>query len=555
MGNFVNDFRMNHVGFPCHSKKSFVFYGESREEFTVMKMRNAVLEPVYTAKFVQTAGALCGDFTCVTEPGVYKIKSGNSYSRTIYIYDHIYDSVCRVLTNYFVWQRCGDDAGWNGKCHDHDRIIDKYGEEHSLVGGHHQSGDLRKWAFGSAEGVWGLSKFLELGNPRWNRGDIQYDIAHSAKYFLSRTSREGYVYDCTFVPEGYDQNACKGVGYADYGSFWEPFLYFDRPTDPQGHWNVIRLLASASVTLRESDADLAERCLTGAKKIWDWMMREGQFVSNFDWEIYPPIGHDGFKECLFRFYFPGSAFTLCGCAVSAMELYQAFPCQEYKDAAISAVNTLASYMIKDEQGALNYFRLSAEDSRPAESVGFFPFNLPMVFVEALDLWSDHPDAAEWLECVKAAVKKFSWMSRTNAFGKTTNHCTAGETPDKPRWNYGASSFVMDLGDTARFLTKASRYTDRTECLAIAQRLLDFVMGANPADSSCIEAVGYNQPCRAIFGEFFPAQPQIPGGMYTDIQPSEPDFARFGREYDMPVVGAFLYALALYQKTIAESGDC
>lgn len=82
---------------------------------------------------------------------------------------------------------------------------------------------------------------------------------------------------------------------------------------------------------------------------------------------------------------------------------------------------------------------------------------------------------------------------------------------------------------------------------MAQRQLDWVMGCNPFDASAIEGVGYNQPLRGLFGEFFPSTPQIPGAVSIGFQFASFDPNLYGNcgpnEYDMPVVGNVLWVIA------------
>ena len=556
MATFINDFRLNQVGFPQYGKKCFVYHGAPRDTFEVKQMHNAVYTTVYVGEFVPyeedtvSPACLMGDFTAVTEPGVYRIYCGDTPSRTFYIGGDIYDSVCRVLTIFFEWQRCCDNGGWAGLCHHGGHIVDKKGMDHLLLGGHHQSGEVRKWAFGVPDGIFGLSEYLLLGNPRWNKGTIEYDIAHSAKYFLSRISDEGYIYDCTFLPESYRPEISHGKGFETYSSWWEPsFKYFDRPTDPRGHWIVARMLASASRSLKTYDPILASQCLSGAKKVWNYMMDHGEHVEDFDWEIYPPMGHGNFREVSFSYYYKNSTWMLCSRAAAAVELYAAEPDELYKERAVDALGIIASRMIKDEDGALHCFSMGGDDKRIAETVKYQSMNLQLPFVRAMELWPDAPQASVWLDCIEAFVKKFEKQAASNAYGRASSASFPAESADEVVWNYWAPSFNHDLADMALFLTKASAFVGRERCLSLAQRQLDFTIGANPADASCIEAVGYNHPQHALFGEYFPSQPQIPGGIFTDIKQTEPDFDWFGTEYDMPIVGAYLYALALYQKTV------
>jgi hypothetical protein len=71
------------------------------------------------------------------------------------------------------------------------------------------------------------------------------------------------------------------------------------------------------------------------------------------------------------------------------------------------------------------------------------------------------------------------------------------------------------------------------------------MGCNPFDASAIEGVGYNQPLRGLFGEFFPPTPQIPGAVSLGLTAKSFDSESYGyaNEYDMPVVGNVLWVMA------------
>ena len=59
-------------------------------------------------------------------------------------------------------------------------------------------------------------------------------------------------------------------------------------------------------------------------------------------------------------------------------------------------------------------------------------------------------------------------------------------------------------------------------------------------------LGYNNPHRGVFGEFFPPVPQIPGGVYTGITEHAFLEEAFGLEceYDLPETTWFMHLLAL-----------
>ena len=105
---------------------------------------------------------------------------------------------------------------------------------------------------------------------------------------------------------------------------------------------------------------------------------------------------------------------------------------------------------------------------------------------------------------------------------------------------------MNITDTALFLNRAAEITGDQTYRTVAQRQLDWVMGCNPFDASAIEGVGYNQPLRGLYGEFFPPTPQIPGAVSIGLSPGSFSPETYGNgpnEYDMPVVGNVLWLMA------------
>lgn len=531
MSQPVNPFRLNQLGYPQKAAKRFTYTGESlSNRFTLYFMQDGGLTEVYSGELVphesdsvSPVPVKIGDFSAVEKPGVYRLKVEDECSRIFYIDDNVYDSACRMISEFFVWQRCGDPKGYGGMCHQTDHLIDKYGVEHKLCGGHHQSGDLRKWAFGCPAGVYGLSEFSMIKNPLWNNDNqLQYDIAHSVKYYLARQSREGYIFECSFVPEDYNAAKCHGKGFQDLGAFWKPFRYYDSPTDPLGEWFVLRLFISASQSLKGYDDALAQECLSGAERLWKWMQTDGRYVKDFDWIDYPPIGHDNFKSFVFDMFYPDSTAVLVNEIYCAAGLYRVTDDPSVKARAVEDLNKLSGLLVKGEDGALKYFSESAE--RPEKAVYFATVNAPLALVLGLETFKDEPDAPVWQDCCEAVLKYYEKEDK-NSYGIVTNN---------PGYYY-SYTFVADHALTVQFLIKAADIFGRERTLPLAQRMLDFLIGYNPADVSVIEGVGYNQAQRALFGEFFPGQ----------------SFDNYGVEYDLPLAGGLLQALGAYSDFISK----
>ena len=91
---------------------------------------------------------------------------------------------------------------------------------------------------------------------------------------------------------------------------------------------------------------------------------------------------------------------------------------------------------------------------------------------------------------------------------------------------------------AVFLGKAALYFKEPAYAALAQRTLDWLLGCNPFNASSVEGVGYNQPHRGLFGEFFPPVPQMPGAVFVGIDENsfDPKGQGLSNEYDLPMGG-------------------
>lgn len=145
---------------------------------------------------------------------------------------------------------------------------------------------------------------------------------------------------------------------------------------------------------------------------------------------------------------------------------------------------------------------------------------------------------------------FSFSTETNP---VKQEVIAGKAAHKNRTyeivcEYYSFCYNLDLLASGVFLCKAARLTGCSQYRGAAQRQLDWLLGANQFDASSVEGVGYNQPHRGFFGEFFPPVPQIPGAVFTGITEESFREKSFGYdcEYDMPMVGWMLYLIAQLQ---------
>ena len=83
--------------------------------------------------------------------------------------------------------------------------------------------------------------------------------------------------------------------------------------------------------------------------------------------------------------------------------------------------------------------------------------------------------------------------------------------------------ASSLMRTSILFNQAARRYGRRDLIEPAQRMIDFVLGANPQDGCYVNGAGYNHFATNVFGQFFPSTPAIPGGFAHKL----------AGEYDMP----------------------
>ena len=573
-------FILNHIGYTPNSTKKIIYHGNC-DSFKVVRLCDLNLIPVYEGNFVSASGSdfnnneKVGDFSALKETGIYRISTSDGNSRCFLIGENVYNTVERLLSGYFTWQRCGDSLGWNGCCHKGDRIVLKSGKEIPLDGGHHQSSDLRKWVFGTSLGMIGYLKYALENKSEWGKKLFDEEIRHSLKYYLNLISDEGYVYDGTWVYEGY-KGECHGIGYGDYSKAWENRQFFESPAPEVGQWQVVRMLSLGARFYSESDISLSKRCIDGANKIYNYL--KSHDLGKYDLPVYPPLGHDGMADFYAGFY-KGSSLSIAGQAMAALELYKATNFESLKQDATDCLAELSKLQVGGNGLCAGCFWEGEQTDRLANNYFyFFNTSVPIVFVDALEQWPEHKDADLWREVIVNIAESNVKVCRNNPYGRVASgwynvSCKAYEKPgcfsfsndiqplqmvgdagiairngERFNINYEYETFCYNLDICALgvFLHKAGKLFDNDTYIEYAHRQLDWLLGFNRFDASNVEGAGYNQPHRGIFGEFYPPVPQIPGGVFvgfTDQGFSEDSFG-YDNEYDMPMVGWLMYLLSV-----------
>jgi len=536
---------VNHVGLLPQAAKHFVICDPPEQTFTIIRVWNG--EVVYRGELrhvnAELGDAWVGDFSSLQSDGSFLLHCGNLVSRPVLVHKEVYDTALRVLLNYFQTQRCGDSlTGWNAPCHLDDARRADTGEHLDVVGGWHQSGDLRKWMFGTPLGLSGLSQLGLLRNPRWDQGQIADELRWGNSYFHKMIRPDGGLMDHVVVPTGWSGRE----------------VY---PNDPPPYATYLTIIGQALAARYLADRDPAHsrKCLDAARRIWAYITGPSAPSGPYKPPILP-LYHDWLQG-----FFNTHCAPNCGDALyAAIKLFEATEEASFLEQACSLANDLVELQVGGDietDLAAACFYVSPDRKALAASTMFGPLGL----AELLMLQPNHPDAPRWKRAVELIAEQKCRLAERNPWGLIPSYWRAN-TPGAGRpAGTGCYRYFLcyrspnggeikvgpngDISTAALFLLRAHRLTGEARYLAAAQRQLDWILGCNPFDASTVEGVGLNQPLRYINDdEFFPPTPQIPGAVTTGIMGDDNDNPEpFGNncsaEYDMPVVASLMWLLS------------
>ena len=519
--------RVNQAGYLPHAPKWCAMRNPPRPTFLVQRGDTDIhWHDVYEGKWVDApsgGGLKLGDFSCITEPGDYRILCGELKGNEKFrmpdwrpaiqsfhfpVREGVYDVAERLFVTYVTLQRCGSKKGWAGLCHtDPVPVKDAAGATVRLIdahGGYHQSCDLRNWHDGISLSMYTLLRYAELKKPVWDDGEIAENIRWGCDYFLRVIAPEGYVYDAQFAPIG-----------------WQPRDYYLAPATLGAQCNVAMLLARASRFFRPSDAAYADRLLAAARRVWN-AIETNPFFEKAQPAPAPnlPAGAQPAERCYFQ-QWRTSVNGVAERAMAALELYQATGEKHFADKAKSLGAGMVAHLAREGENAGWY--MADDGTRAFRDWSYCwrasGYNVP------LELWRTFGDAT-WKDAVLCVAERIARDVEKGTDWKTLKGSSSGAAAN------------------ARYLLDCAELFGRDDFRVWAQRSFDWIFGMNPWNASYVEGVGQNQWQRPVFGQFFPSTPQIPGAVLHVPN----------GEYDMPPVVATLLASARLAQTTSSSKE-
>ena len=548
-GNF-NAIRVNHRGFLKNGAKRFVLTENKTGalDFQVRLYQCDIEHPVlFEGAMIpetDTDGSTVwtGDFSAMCAEGDFYITAGGFTSRQFVVYDGAYDICKRMMLEYYTYQRCGSDLGWNGKCHTDDGYIAETGEHVDLVGGYHQSCDLRKSPSGVSIGVLSMMRAAMADNSAWGRHLFPDEAAWACDYYVKTIQQNGAMYNTLNAPLG-----------------WEGRIFYKSPAPSSAQWCVTTILALGARYFAERDSERSKRYLETALRSWKFMTGDERPTEQYRHPDKHPRGMDA--DNFYELCRKGGSADLGYFIVAAAELYRATADNSFLDIIRETVGQLMTYQLdgalactlrRDDHPDMLVYPSSAycwahsginafldayellgdicglgdAIHRAADALcevsARSPYRLLRRILSEtdLDVVMGHPAPGRVLLPRRAKMKNLMRVGSFSADGQEVD----AYINEVNKVDQGAGWYAI-------FLARASRLLGEARWMATAQAHLDALLGTNAIDSSAVRGVGYNNPYFKAFGQFFPSTPCIPGAMgvsyasLTDIS-----------EFDMPLVG-------------------
>ena len=508
-------------------------------EFEVLNVETN--KAVYTGK-LEPGGKdfgeyVVGTFTPVQIPGTYYIRAGKARSYPFKISQSVYEEPMQLIVYYFSKQRCGNSTtGYLTPCHLEDGLRKENGEYRDVSGGWHDASDLRKWVGATIYGMVGMLKLLETAKPDWEKGQVMEELRWGNRYFLNMQEPDGFVmaHAGGDLYQHSDNNRWTDNIMGNNDDRWIE----TRPLDTGGQYTFVAVQAMMARFTRD-DAEYSRRCLDAAVKCFDWCEGRTRNASS----------------------------AIAGVAIlAAVELYKTTGESKYIDFAYQNADRIVARQIpaRSDSPVSGFFRDADRSENFYKDIG----RMDCVIIGLCHLVLAFPERQneKYIEAIRGYCEDYLLViSDRNAFGLLPYEVYARETPGSRELGGGYSyKYFMNpslswwVGINANItgkglgLAMASRILDDPKYAAVAQRQLDWVLGANPFGTSTMRGIGFEHPKfeTAYIGGFGPpVTPHIPGAVLNGIGGDADDMPDLKPgswqtcEYWTPMIGLTLWLMA------------
>jgi len=267
---------------------------------------------------------------------------------------------------------------------------------------------------------------------------------------------------------------------------------------------------------------------------------------------------------------PTAAGTFAAGIMACTQLYITTQNAHYQNQAASYGKQLLS-LLEQSASIRGFFHSDlniAEPYRDAENG-----NLPLLgLCDLLETFPDHADAPQWRSTMMLHCNFLVSMSARSGLGIVPHGLYGSANPGGNRrigsywyrwfmeitedaapdpWWVGINANVASSGVG---LSRAAVLLNNADYASLAQRQLDWIVGANPFNASTVIGAGYNQPTLYKTTAFKPNTPLIDGAVMNGIggtvadQPNSADGSYHTCEYWTPMVAYTMWLMAELQSS-------
>jgi len=466
-----------------------------------------------------------GDFSQFTETGNYALDicrdampSNDFLSSYPFTISEDYRDVVHKGIDCFAVQRCGPSTtGYHAPCHLDDGVRADNGQFIDLVGGWHDACDLLKWSNATLSGLIGLLGVAEKSQDAQLKARIFEEVKWGNLYFLKLQDPEGYYYSYGIggdAPEEGNHWTDNVRGTADDRKA------VTRPGDPGLQHMFVAAQAQLAMVYAGWDAPYAQGARGAAIRCFEWVRKRES-----------------------RTY-----FDLGTGASAGVRLYQLTGEKAYLDYAVALADRFAGLQETGAGALKGYWYANEKRVASPQHVGIETLAL-IGFCESVSALRSKMNVDRWLKALALYCDDYLLtMAALNAFGivpcqvkldaQQGGRSYRGTTyryfmSTKNPWQEGSSTSVdpgesmyqgnnSNLAGTGIVLCYAARLLGAEKYRRLAQRMLDWILGANPFDVCMMNGIGYKNPPLYIAPEFLPRLPTIPGSVMNGIVGDEED---------------------------------
>jgi hypothetical protein len=470
---------LNHLGFQPSAKKILIYRltGDSTPEMFRLRDVSGYPKPFAVTRPLKKVVAdfgpvLIGDFSDVTEPGMYQVAVDEERSVQFFIRPDVWKRTLPKAVSYHYAQRCGVAVpGVHPACHLDDARRRDNGEYIDLTGGWHDAGDLRKWMTATMMNGFGLLHLARNLGDNWDEGvtgtrALLEEMRWGNRYFLKMQDSDGSIW----------ADVAGGVNGDNSDNHWtdnkignsdDRFLNLNKSGLVQAMWTALQAMAAQA--FRATDPGYAQACLAAGLRCWAANKRSG-----------------GTNE-------------LSWWTTAAVELYRGTRKTEFGESAAQLGLQLLALQQAEFTGrqrlVRGFWRSTREKQDPfADAVyGAMP---PLALLKLASALPEHSDAPKWRDAVQLYLDEYVIPMTSRSpyrimpfgvfYGRPTPEnyrALAGDMTyryflptRKQFWWLGTTSV---LASHAALLAESAQALQKPEYRDLAFRQLEWIMGANP----------------------------------------------------------------------------